>query len=56
MALVLYFIMIVFPVYLYSYVKRIKLDSNCFDFCETVSVILVKRTLLVIVYLLLLIV
>ena len=30
---------VVFPVYLYSYVKCIKLDSNC----ETVSVILVKE-------------
>ncbi len=33
---------VVFPVYLYSYVKCIKLDNNC-DFCETVSVILVKE-------------
>ena len=34
---------VVFPVYLYSYVKFIKFSSNSFDFCETVCVTLVKE-------------
>ena len=34
---------VVFPVYLYSYVKFIKFSSNCFDFNETVCVTLVKE-------------
>ena len=34
---------VVFPIYMYSYVKFIKLSDCCSDFCETVSVSLVKK-------------
>jgi hypothetical protein len=34
-----------FPVYMYSYVKCIKRDNNCYDFCENVRVCL-KETIL----------
>ncbi len=34
---------IVFPIYLYSYVKFIKLSCNRYDFCETVCVNIIKE-------------
>ncbi len=33
---------VVFPIYMYSHVKFVKLSDNCSDFCETVTVMLVK--------------
>ena len=34
---------VVFPVYMYSYVKFVKLGNNRSDFCETVCVNLLKE-------------
>ena len=34
---------VVFPVYMYSYVKFVKLGNNRYDFCETVCVNLLKE-------------
>ncbi len=36
-------IRVVFPIYLYSYVKFIKLSSIRYDFCETVCVNIIKE-------------
>ncbi len=36
-------IRVVFPIYLYSYVKFIKLSCNRYDFCETVCVNIIKE-------------
>lgn len=34
---------VVFPVYMYSHVKFVKLSCNCSDFCEVVSINLLKE-------------
>ena len=34
---------VVFPVYMYSYVKFVKLCTNRYDFCETVCLNLLKE-------------
>ena len=34
---------VVFPIYMYSYVKCIRCDNNIIDFCETISVNLIKE-------------
>ena len=34
---------VVFPVYMYSYVKFVKLSGKRYDFCETVCVNLLKE-------------
>lgn len=34
---------VVFPIIMYSYVKFVKLDNDCRDFCETLCVTLFKN-------------
>ena len=34
---------VVFPIYMYSYVKCIRCDSNIIDYCETVYVNIIKK-------------